>query len=293
MFLDTDGSIGWLYHCPKRNSPLKVLDQCFDRIPIQYDDRTMLVDPITRQTYPFANEVNCIGGYKNAYQLDIDNDNSWYHLMPAPVPLQPPKILSSMVVSSVPKFTGYELQRAGIYTPNQLKSFWDNLAFGSIKISFNKNFKRSSRRKKFRLLSKRYLYASAMGIYRQIYLDSLLSPTFFTEQVKDTFGIITFYLKKIGVYFACFLCIKFLTDVIVTIIRSFEIHKIFNKTMGFWKILLGATHNLCILSFFTPVFSNETTPSAPQNNNNFLPLSIYQPYSTIEKNYKCVEDQPR
>ena len=63
--------------------------------------------------------------------------------------------------------------------------------------------------------------------------------------------------------------------------------------MGFWKILLGATYNLCILSFFTPVFSNETTPSAPQNNNQFSPISNYQPYSTIEKNYKCVEDQPR
>ena len=27
MFLDTDGSIGWLYHCPKQNLPLKVRDQ--------------------------------------------------------------------------------------------------------------------------------------------------------------------------------------------------------------------------------------------------------------------------
>ena len=62
MFLDTDISVGW-YHCPKRNSPLKVLDQCY-RIPIHYVDRTMFVDPITRQTYPFANEVNCFGGYK-------------------------------------------------------------------------------------------------------------------------------------------------------------------------------------------------------------------------------------
>ena len=127
MFLDTDGSIGWLYHCPKRNSPLQVLEQCYDRIPIHYDGRTMFVDPITRQTYPFANEVDCVGGYKNAYQLDIDNENSWYHLMPAPVPLQPPKIFSSRVISSIPKFTGYESQRAGIYTPNQLKSFWDNI----------------------------------------------------------------------------------------------------------------------------------------------------------------------
>ena len=47
--------------------------------------------------------------------------------MPALVPLQPPKKFSSRVVSSVLKFTGYESQPAGIYTPNQLKSFWDNI----------------------------------------------------------------------------------------------------------------------------------------------------------------------
>ena len=112
MFLDTDGSIGWLYHCPKRNSPLNVLNQCHDRIPIHYDDRTMFVDQITRQTYPFANEVDCIGDYINAYQLDVVNENSWYHLMPAPVSLQPQKTFSSGVISSVSKITGYEPQRA-------------------------------------------------------------------------------------------------------------------------------------------------------------------------------------
>ena len=293
MFLDTDGSIGWLYHCPKRNSPLQVLEQCYDRIPIHYDGRTMFVDPITRQTYPFANEVDCVGGYKNAYQLDIDNENSWYHLMPAPVPLQPPKIFSSRVISSIPKFTGYESQRAGIYTPNQLKSFWDNILHSEASKSVLTKISREVLEGRSIDYSQKDIYASAMGINRQIYLHSLLSPTFFTDQFKGTFGIITFYLEKIGVYFACFLCIKFLTDVIVTIIRAFEIHKISNKTMGFWKILLGATYNLCILSFFTPVFSNETKPSAPQNNNHFLPLSNYQPYSTIEKTYKCVEDQPR
>ena len=66
MFLYTDGSIGWLYHCPKRNSPQKVLEQCCDRIPTHYDDRTVFVDPITRQTYLFANKVKCVEDYKNA-----------------------------------------------------------------------------------------------------------------------------------------------------------------------------------------------------------------------------------
>ena len=73
MFLDTDGSIGRLYNCPEQKSPLKLLDQCFDRILIHYGDWTMFVDPITRKSDPFANEVDCVGGYKNAYQLDIDN----------------------------------------------------------------------------------------------------------------------------------------------------------------------------------------------------------------------------
>ena len=27
MFLDTDGAVGWLYHCPKKVSPLKVLQK--------------------------------------------------------------------------------------------------------------------------------------------------------------------------------------------------------------------------------------------------------------------------
>ena len=57
MFFDTDGSIVWLYQRPKRNSPLKVFDQCYDRIPIRYNERKMIVDHITRQTYSAANEV--------------------------------------------------------------------------------------------------------------------------------------------------------------------------------------------------------------------------------------------
>ena len=58
MFLDTDGAVGWLYHCPKKVSSLKVLEKCFDRISIFYNGRTMFVDPITRQIFPFANEIH-------------------------------------------------------------------------------------------------------------------------------------------------------------------------------------------------------------------------------------------
>ena len=127
MFLDTDGSIGWLYHCPKRVSPLKVLAKCYDRIPIFYKDKTMFVDSITRQTYPFANEVSCVEGYQNAYQLDLDVKDSWYHLLPNPVPIKAPLLFSPSTIAQFSSFPSYESQRAGIYTPNQLQSYWDRI----------------------------------------------------------------------------------------------------------------------------------------------------------------------
>ena len=34
MFLETDGSVAWLYHCPKVHLPLHTTNQCYDKIPI-------------------------------------------------------------------------------------------------------------------------------------------------------------------------------------------------------------------------------------------------------------------
>ena len=33
MFLETDGSLAWLYHCPKVHSPLHTMNQCYDKVP--------------------------------------------------------------------------------------------------------------------------------------------------------------------------------------------------------------------------------------------------------------------
>ena len=59
MFLETDGSLACLYHCPLVHSPLHTMNQCYDRIAILYEDQIQFVDPITRQTHPAANIPNC------------------------------------------------------------------------------------------------------------------------------------------------------------------------------------------------------------------------------------------
>ena len=50
MFLETDGSIAWLYHCLKVHLPLHTMNQCYDKILILYRGQIKFVGPITRQT---------------------------------------------------------------------------------------------------------------------------------------------------------------------------------------------------------------------------------------------------
>ena len=77
MFLETDGSLAWLYHCPLVHSPLHTMNQCYDRISILYEGQIQFVDPITRQTHPAANIQNCTDRIRNIFQFDMDQEDSW------------------------------------------------------------------------------------------------------------------------------------------------------------------------------------------------------------------------
>ena len=77
MFLETDGSLAWLYHCPKVHSPLHTMNQCYGRIPILYKGEIRFVDPVTRQIYPYAVTQKCAHRTKNLFQLDMDQEDFW------------------------------------------------------------------------------------------------------------------------------------------------------------------------------------------------------------------------
>ena len=85
------------------------------------------------------------------------------------------------------------------------------------------------------------------------------------------------------------------TLVITTMLRAFEIHKMSNRTIGFWKILLGATYNLFVLSVFTSIFSEgKPTPSAPSqqrrvSSNYNIDEENYHEYISTQQNYALIE----
>ena len=72
MFLETDGSLAWLYSCPQVSSLSHTLNQCYDKVPIVYKGQIQIVDPVTRQTLPDAMPQNCSDSFKNLFQMDID-----------------------------------------------------------------------------------------------------------------------------------------------------------------------------------------------------------------------------
>ena len=61
------------------------MEKCYDKTPKFHENRVLFVDPITRQTFPSAKEISCQHATQNLFQLDMDNDDSWYNLIPHPV----------------------------------------------------------------------------------------------------------------------------------------------------------------------------------------------------------------
>ena len=108
MFLETDGGVAWLYHCPKCHSPLHTMSQCYDKIPILYRGQSQFVNPITRQTYPHARTQKCSDCIKNLFQLDMDQEDSWYTLTPGIVNQDKPAIFEPQDINPVASqtFTG-------------------------------------------------------------------------------------------------------------------------------------------------------------------------------------------
>ena len=58
--------------------------KCYDRIPILYEGEIRFVDPNT-QIDPDAHTQNCSDIIKNLFQLDMDQEDSWYTLTPGTV----------------------------------------------------------------------------------------------------------------------------------------------------------------------------------------------------------------
>ena len=117
-FIETDGAIAWVYSCEKRLSPLMRLKTCHNYIPILYMSKTMFVDPITRiaLTKELAPEIPCAEAKDMPFHLDLENDDSWYKLVPFPAPTKAPLKFSPKIIRQTIPFHTHSSVQAGLYT---------------------------------------------------------------------------------------------------------------------------------------------------------------------------------
>ena len=89
------------------------------------------------------------------------------------------------------------------------------------------------------------------------YVDNMISPNYFKNQFRDTFGSVAYVLEFCGKYFCCFLFIKLIVDIIVMILRGMEINRLTGASFGFAKTLLSASYKLFLTSILTSVFNHQ------------------------------------
>ena len=257
MFLETDGSLAWLYHCPLVHSPLHTMNQCYDRIPILYEGQIQLVDPITRQAQPAANIQNCTDRIKNLFQCNLDQEDSWYTLTPGIVHKDRTAVFGPKDVSpvAVHSFSGF--QDAGMYTRSELTNFWDSILMSAASLNAFKKFSQ-----KLIVFSSKNKNPDSFPYYAprtDFYVDNMISPGYFKDRFMDTFEPVAYVLEHCRIYFSVFLFFKLIIDVVVMVIRYLEITKLTGASLGFGKTLLSASYNI----FLTSVLTSMYDPRAP------------------------------
>ena len=283
MFLGADGSLAWFYSCPQVQSPLHTLNQCYDKLPILYKGQKQFVDLITRQTLLDALPKNSSDPIKNFFQMDMDQKDSWYSLTPEITHRDRPALLAPKDISP---FTTQKLPqsaKAGTYTKGQLSEFWDDILMSSASKNALKKFTRNlivpSNAKEG---PDRYTYYAPRTDF---FVDNMITPNYFEDKVVQTFGTVGYWLEKCGIWFALFLFIKLIIDIVVTVIRTLETHRINGRSVSFGKVLISATYNLFMVSILNSIYS----PAKPIESS--TPIVVEMEEST-EHIYHSIETEP-
>ena len=84
----------------------------------------MCVDPITRQTFEYANQIPCQTNPHNVIALDPDTDQ-YYVSTPQPNKKDPPLIFEPTQVQTAISPNTFTARDAEVYSQRDLKNFWN------------------------------------------------------------------------------------------------------------------------------------------------------------------------
>ena len=104
------------------------------------------------------------------------------------------------------QFPTFDTRRAGMYAPKQMKNFWDNMFHASASDTVLKKLTRTilTQGNTVRISDPGNL-ERLLSLHDRLLMDHLLTPSFFVDKFKETFGLLGYYIQCLGNFFACFL----------------------------------------------------------------------------------------
>ena len=248
-FLETvkGGSTAWLYSCDKRKSPLRVMNVCYNRIPIDYQGVLQFVDPISRQTFPEADIIPCGSSLENLFHMDLDDPKSWFTLEPGPRFHHEPKYFEPNLIQPITKFDTYSTTKAGLYSPQQINKFWEKIVSQkrgeNILQYLSQELATSLKSNSHRENNGWNRFIPSRNSEGKFYIDNLISPNFFVSSFVNTFGLITYYFTLAGTWFAAFMLLRFLISLIIGALRTFQLQQIAGDSVKMTRIVVDAFFN--------------------------------------------------
>ena len=235
--LYVEGSTAWLYDCPHHLSALYIAEQCYDKIPVNYLDTVMYVDPITRQTFEYANQIPCGNNPQNVISLDPDT-YQYYVLTPQPIKKDPPSLFEPTQVQTAISPNTFTAQDTVIYSQKELKLFWNRVFFTKHSdntvqllgktISYEFMNKQSSEP-----LSDNPYRSLRIGLYDyMLNLNPFFCFYWFTDAFIKLFGYPCYILTQCGIYFCTALFLQFAFNTLLSIYRSFSVKNLLKKQIS-------------------------------------------------------------
>ena len=200
--------------------------------------------------------------------------DTWNHPQSRPAVFAP-KDISAFTTQ---KFS--QSAKAGMYTKGQLSDFWDALLISSASKNALQKITRNlivpSNAKKG---PDGYNYYAPRTDF---FVDNMISPNYFENKFVQSFGTVCHWLENCGIWFAIFLFIKLIFDIVVLVMRTLEIHRIIRKSVNFGKVFLSATYNLFMVSILNSVNSpakpiESSTPKAVEMQESTEPIHTSVP----------------
>ena len=306
-FVYVEGATAWLYECPHHLSPLYIADQCYDKIPIFFEDTIFYVDPITRQTYDFATPIPCDNNPRNFIALDPDADE-YYLLTPRPIKQAPSQLFRPKQIRTSISPNTYTAQHAGIYSPAELKDFWSRVLFAKHSDTTLKVLGHSLSYDIFGdddipvgpYSHGKSRYPNVVKYHTRdklLLFDGLFSIDWFTNKIVALFGYPVYFLSQCGILYSSFLFLQAASGVILGFIKSSHIKFTLGKNItiarslatGFFGVLsssvvalLSTKYNRDTLNALRPKNSLSKTKPAPPPDTNKSRFSIPVPNYTVD-----------